>query len=107
MARTLEQLDGLLTKMADTIDEQAAQIKELTDKVNGVDAMIGHKPSNAALEPDHVLSPSRRGLADYEQARTQLLTQKAGQVVELVHLGKPLKVNYAQGRELLHQAGII
>lgn len=106
MARTLEQLDKDLTAALDTVDKLAGRIDELEAAVKGVNDAVSHTPNNEALPADHVLTPSRKGLPDYEEARIKLQKMKPGDSVQITHLGKSIAVNYAQGRELLRQAQI-
>ena len=107
MAKTLEELSKQFDTLAAAHDELAAKHEELRRTVSGVNDLVSHKSSNAALSSEHVFSPSRKGLAEYEEARTKLLKQKTGERVEIIHLGKKIQVDYAQGRELLSQGSLI
>ena len=102
--RISDELEKVTRSGAPALEERVVALEK---SVAGVNAVVLHVGGNEALPADHVLSASRKGLPEYEEARTKLLKQKTGEIVELVHRGKSVKLDYAQGREILRQAQVI
>jgi hypothetical protein len=84
-----------------------ARLDQIEATLKGAEKIIGTGRMLEVVPPDHVLSPTRRGLADYEDARTKLLKQKPGEILTLKHLGKSIDVGYDDGRILLRQAKVL
>ena len=84
-----------------------ARLDQIEATLKGAEKIIGTGRRLEVVPPDHVLSPTRRGLAEYEDARTKLLKQKPGEILTLKHLGKSIDVGYDDGRILLRQAKVL
>jgi hypothetical protein len=84
-----------------------ARLDQIEATLKGAEKIIGTGRMLEVVPPDHVLSPTRRGLAEYEDARTKLLKQKPGEILTLKHLGKSIDVGYDDGRILLRQAKVL
>lgn len=84
-----------------------ARLDQIEATLKGAEKIIGTGRMLEVVPPDHVLSPTRRGLADYEDARNKLLKQKPGEILTLKHLGKSIDVGYDDGRILLRQAKVL